>query len=136
MEIVKLKFVYSAFLCRLRSIAAHRDHFVWHLSVCLSGCHTFLVVTQSYVSQTTHTFLGMLTLCLENNNNSYLFNIGRVLFNSNMKGICKIVWVRYVLKFLTLTRRRCTLTVRSVKILCEKTRDHRQNFCRFFIRGT
>ena len=25
-----------SFLCRLRSIAAHRDHFVRHLSVCLS----------------------------------------------------------------------------------------------------
>ena len=43
-------------LCRLRSIAAHRDHFVRHLSVCpsiclsvcLSGSHTFLVVTHSY----------------------------------------------------------------------------------------
>ena len=35
-----------------------------HLSVCLSGSHTFLVVTHSYVSQATHTFLGMLPLCL------------------------------------------------------------------------
>ena len=38
-----------AFLCRLRSIAAHRDHFVRRLSVCacvcLSGSHTFLIVT-------------------------------------------------------------------------------------------
>ena len=25
-----------SFLCRLRSIAAHRDHFVWGLSVCAS----------------------------------------------------------------------------------------------------
>ena len=25
-----------SFLCRLRSIATHRDHFVWRLSVCLS----------------------------------------------------------------------------------------------------
>ena len=53
------------FLCRLRSIAAHRDNFVRRLSVrlfsvCLSGSHTFLVVTQSYVSQVTHAFLGML----------------------------------------------------------------------------
>ena len=32
-------------------------------SVCLSGSHTFLVVTQSYVSQATHAFLGMLPLC-------------------------------------------------------------------------
>ena len=39
--------------------AAHRDHFVWRLSVCpsvfpcvcLSGSHTFLVVTRSYVSR-------------------------------------------------------------------------------------
>ena len=37
------------FLCRLRSIAAHRDHFVRRLSVCacvcLSDSHTFLIVT-------------------------------------------------------------------------------------------
>ena len=52
-------------LCRLRSIATHRDHFVCRLSVCLSVylsvtlfCHTF----QSYVSQATHAFLGMLPL--------------------------------------------------------------------------
>ena len=53
-------------LCRLRSIAAHRDHFVRclsvRLSVCLSGSHTFLVVTHSYVSQATPAFLGMLPL--------------------------------------------------------------------------
>ena len=56
------------FLCRLRSIAAHRDHFVRRLSVCacvcLSDSHTFLIVTHSYVSQATHAFLGMLPLCL------------------------------------------------------------------------
>ena len=33
-------------------IVAHRDHFV----VCLSGSHTFLVVTHSCVSQTTYAF--------------------------------------------------------------------------------
>ena len=49
-------------LCRLRSIAAQRDHFVWCLSVCLSVSHTFLVA--SYVSQATHAFFGMLPLCL------------------------------------------------------------------------
>ena len=57
----------TSFLCRLRSIAAHRDHFVWRLSVCacvcLSDSHTFLIVTRSYVSQATHAFLGMLPLC-------------------------------------------------------------------------
>ena len=41
----------ASFLCRLRSIAAHRDHFVQLLSVrlrvCLSDSHTFLVVTYS-----------------------------------------------------------------------------------------
>ena len=56
------------FVCRLRSIAAHRDHFVRCLSVCacvcLSDSHTFLIVTHSYVSQATHAFLGMLPLCL------------------------------------------------------------------------
>ena len=56
-------------LCRLRSIAEYRDDFVRCLSVCpsvcvcLSGSHTFLVVTHSYVSQVTHAFLGMLPLC-------------------------------------------------------------------------
>ena len=58
----------NQFLCRLRSIAAHRDHFVRHLSVCacvcLSDSHTFLIATHSYVSQATHAFLGMLPLCL------------------------------------------------------------------------
>ena len=53
-----------AFSCRLRSIAAHWDHFVRRLSVplcvCLSGSHTFLVVTHTYVSQASHAFLGML----------------------------------------------------------------------------
>ena len=50
------------FLCRLRSIAANRDHFVRRLSVrpsvrlcvCLLGSHIFLVVTHSNVSQATH----------------------------------------------------------------------------------
>ena len=55
------------FLCCLRSISAHRDHFVRGLSVrlcvCLSGSHTFLVFTHSYVSQVTHAFLQMLPLC-------------------------------------------------------------------------
>ena len=49
-------------------IAAHRDHFVRCLyvrvSLCLFGSPTFLVVTQSYVSQVTLAFLGMLPLCL------------------------------------------------------------------------
>ena len=61
----------SILLCCLQSIAAHRDHFVRRLSVrlcvclsvCLSGSHTFLVVTHSYVSQVTHAFLRMLPLC-------------------------------------------------------------------------
>ena len=44
------------FLCRLRSIAAHRDHFVRRLSVCPA-------VTHSYVSQVTRAFIGMLPLC-------------------------------------------------------------------------
>ena len=57
---------FAASLCRLRSIAAHRDHFVRRpsvcpsvcLSVCPSICHTF----HSYVLQATHAFLGMLPL--------------------------------------------------------------------------
>ena len=58
----------SQFLCCLRSIAAHRDHSVWHLSVrqsvCLSGSHTFLVVTLSCVAHARHAFLRMLPLFL------------------------------------------------------------------------
>ena len=45
------------FLCRLRSIATHRDHFVRRLSVRLS---VRLSHSHSYVSQATHAFLGML----------------------------------------------------------------------------
>ena len=55
----------NQFLCGLRSIAAHKDHFVGRLSVCLSVCllvclsgsHTFLVVTHSYVLQVTSALL-------------------------------------------------------------------------------
>ena len=58
----------EVFLCHLRSIAAHRDHIVLCLShspsVCLSGSHTFLVITLSYISQATHAFLGMLPFWL------------------------------------------------------------------------
>ena len=46
---------YHPLLCRLRSIATHRDHFVRRLSVRLSH-------SQSYVSQAIHAFLGMLPL--------------------------------------------------------------------------
>ena len=34
------------FLCRLGSIAAHKDHFVWRLSVCSSICFTLLQMYQ------------------------------------------------------------------------------------------
>ena len=47
------------FLSRLRSIAAHRDHFVWHLS----SSHSFLVVIHSYVLQVTHAFLRIMPQC-------------------------------------------------------------------------
>ena len=56
----------TAVLCRLRSIAVHRDNFVWRLSVRSSvrsvvtlswNRHTML--THSYVSQATHAILGM-----------------------------------------------------------------------------
>ena len=56
-------FSHFGLLCHLRSIAAHRDHFVRRLSLRLSGSHTFLVVTQSYVLQAIHAFLGMLPVC-------------------------------------------------------------------------
>ena len=61
---------HSYLLCRLRGIAAHRDHFVRRLSVRQShflGSHTFSVVSHSYVSQATHAFLGMLPLCFFSN---------------------------------------------------------------------
>ena len=49
-------------LCRLQSTAGHRDNFVRRLSVrpcvcplvCLSGSHTYLVVTHSFVLRATH----------------------------------------------------------------------------------
>ena len=47
------------FLCRLRSIATHRDHFVGRLSVRPS---VRVSHSQSYVSQATHAFLRMLPL--------------------------------------------------------------------------
>ena len=56
----KMVLVICFFVCRLRSIATHRDHFV-RLSVTLF-CHTF----QSYVLQATHGFLGMLPLFFNN----------------------------------------------------------------------
>ena len=49
----------TRFLCRLRSIVTHRDHFVRRPSVCLS---VRLSHSQSYVSQATHAFLRMLPL--------------------------------------------------------------------------
>ena len=53
-------------LCHLRSIAAHRITLSGVcLSVCLSGSHTFLVVTHSDVLQATHAFFGMLRLFLK-----------------------------------------------------------------------
>ena len=53
------------FLCRLRSIATHTDHFVRRLSVCPSvRLSVRLSHSQSYVLQATHAFLGMLPLFL------------------------------------------------------------------------
>ena len=43
-------------------------------SVCLSGSHTFMVFTHSYVSQATHAFLGMLQLCFPHTS-SFLKNV-------------------------------------------------------------
>ena len=69
------------FLCRLRSIATHRDHFVRRLSVRLS---VRLSYSQSYVSQGTHAFLGMLPLFL-----FYMY----VSFSENKKKITFIIQV-------------------------------------------
>ena len=76
------------FLCPLRSIAAHRDHFVRRLSVrpsvcvcvCLCGSHTFFVVTHSYVLQATHAFLGMLPLYFYSVRSFYLNHIAELLW--------------------------------------------------------
>ena len=59
-------FLFDSMLCRLRSIATHRDHFVRRLSVRPSVCLSVRpsVTPQSYVSQATHAFLGMLPLYL------------------------------------------------------------------------
>ena len=76
----------------------HRDHFIRHLSVrpsfCMSSSYTFLVVTQSYVSQATHAFLGMLPL--------FLYYLG------NRGGNCRVpmyligIWPVFVQKVLYL----------------------------------
>ena len=60
-------------LCRLGSIATHRDHFVRRLSVRPSVCLSFrLSHSHCYVSQATHAFLGMLPLFLKVNVCPYL----------------------------------------------------------------
>ena len=98
---------YTQFLCRLRSIAAHRDHFVRRLSVRLSVSHTFLVVTHSYVSQATYAFFGMLPLCLKyfsEYNAAFKVEISRkskaflrVIERKTCK--CEIFYKRWVLMF-------------------------------------
>ena len=67
--VVPLGQPHSSLLCCLRSIAAHRDHFVRRLSVHPSVCPvvTFLVVMHSYVLQATYAFLGTLPLFYSNN---------------------------------------------------------------------
>ena len=75
------------FLCRLRSIATHRDHFVRRPSVCLSVCPSVCHTFQSYVSQATHAFLGMLPL----------FFYGRI----------------YIFTFVGFLTRRCRCTIQE-----------------------
>ena len=60
-------------------MGAHGYHFVQRLSmcVCLSGSHTFLVVTHSYVSQATHAFLGLLP---------FLFDVRSISLNVTFSG--------------------------------------------------
>ena len=81
-------------LCCLRSIATHRDHFVRRLAVRLSVCpsvtlfcHTF----QSYVSQATHAFLGMLslffTILLSSRKNTNLVRDVEILLLINFRRI-------------------------------------------------
>ena len=76
----------------IQSIAAHSDHFVSCLSVglsvfvCLSGSHTFLVVTHRYVSQATHAFLGMLPFWYFINFRS---TVKHLFFARPYTGMCK-----------------------------------------------
>ena len=45
---------------RLRSMVAHRNHFVRHLSVCLSSSHTYLGSNKAMFWRQQHAFLCML----------------------------------------------------------------------------
>ena len=56
-----LQSVAITFICCV-TIEAKRHIGITLSGVCLSGSHTFLVVTHSYVSQATHAFCGMLPL--------------------------------------------------------------------------
>ena len=56
-----LSLSYLSFLCCLRSIAAHRDHFVQRLCVKLSWKSH--IQSCNYISQVTHAFLRILLLC-------------------------------------------------------------------------
>ena len=101
--VVAWNFDLEHFLCRLRSIAAHRDHFVR----CLSGSHTFLVVTHSYVSQATHAFFRMLPLFLEWSEWKLLVQVSNqpLTFHS-------VVKVTFYLAVLSL----CDICIYSVKL--------------------
>ena len=59
-----LQYSITLFVSPAKHCGTYRDHFVWRLCIRLSGSNTFYVVTHSYVSQTTHPFLGMLPVCL------------------------------------------------------------------------
>ena len=67
-----------------------------HPSVCLSGSHTFLVVTYSYVSQATHAFLGMLPLCLAHLSLFILYQV--CVFRADRKNMMAALasdWLRH-----------------------------------------
>ena len=55
-------FTLSFLLCRLRSIAAHRDHFVLHLSVCSSVYFVLFIVLPAKHSSQRDNFVWCLSL--------------------------------------------------------------------------
>ena len=66
--------------------------------VCLSGSHTFLVVTHSYVSQATHAFLGMLPLCFYPKNTKNLLDLCfNNIFTSSVENFIRIDAMLFVI---------------------------------------
>ena len=115
---------YCWFLCRLRSIATHRDHFVRRLSVCLSvRLSVRLSVTpQSYVSQATHAFLGMLPLYFRKSWTVffYFFILWKCYFMLVHVGVTVLLDEQYVLLYFLKTNTVdtfCTISSVATRVL-------------------